>query len=800
MVSLWQDIRYGFRMLVRNPGFTVVVVVILALGIGANTAIFSIVNAVLLRPLPFENPDRIVQILTHVPKLGRTLSKTSFLDFVEIRERNRVFEQVAAIKSQDFVDIGGDEPLSVQGARVPAGFFSLLGVRPMLGRGFRQEEDQSGKDNVMVLSNRFWKQHYGADPGIIGRNIRCKEGTYVVIGILPPDFRFLEYRDVWKPLALTEEQVTDRNEINAFRSLLVGRLKSDVTLEQAQAELDVISSQLGQQYPRHIVRSFLPIRLRSRLVANVRHALWVLLGTVGLVLIIACANVANMLLARFIGRQREVAIRTALGAGRLRLIRQFLTESLMLSLAGGLCALLLAFCSIDLIKLSLPSDIPRLSEIRIDGWVLCFALLVSILTGATIGLTPALRLREMGVSRTLKEGGFTVGNGTRRNRLHRILLVSEVALSLMLLIGAGLMIKGFWRLTSIDLGFNPKNLLYLKVAPEESIYAQPGPYFRTLNDRIGQLSDVQTVAFGCLRLFGTAVGNDFGIAGRDISVDGEKPNADFINISEHYFTALRIPLLMGRYFVGDDRSDTDPSVIINQTIAQHYFPDGSPLGQALICGGKSCWIVGVVGDVHPNGFRSDVIPTIYFPLLQNHWGQTDPHLIVRTHGAPEASFESIRRELLRLNPLHPVERIRTFKEILAEQVAPMRLNTQLLSLFAVVSLVLASAGIYGLMAFFVSQRTHEIGIRMALGAECSDVFKLVIKKGLILIVVGLVIGVGGALALTRVLRSLLYGLSPSDLMTFVAVSLLLIVVGLVACYIPARRATKIDPVRALRYE
>jgi len=785
-------------MLARNPGFTVVVVLVLALGIGANTAIFSVVNAVLLRPLPFEDPDRLVQISTQLQKSGTTLPYSNLSDFAEIQSRNHAFEYIAAIQYQALVDIGGDEPLSVLVERVAAEFFTLLGVQPMLGRGFRQEEGQPGKEHVVVLSHQYWKQRYGADPDIIGQNITFKDGTYAVIGVMPADFRFSSDVDVWKPLVVTTEKTRSKN---SFGSQIIARLKSNVTLEEAQAELDVISSQLTQEYPQNAInRGFWLIPLHERIVANVQSALRILFGAVGFVLLIACANVANMLLARSIGRQREVAIRTALGAGRLRLIRQFLTESLMLSITGGLCALLLTVWLLDLIKASLPATVPRLSEIQIDGWVLCFTIFVSILTAGLIGLAPALRLPEIGIGQALKEGSFNIHCGPRRNSLHRLLLVSEVALSLMLLIGAGLMIKSFWRLTTIDLGFDRENVLSVHVTCTESIHEQPEAYFQVLKDRIGQLPGVQTVAFGTLPLFGSRALDGFDIAGRDISVNGEEPTAERIKTSKDYFAALGIPLLMGRFFAENDYGDAQSVAIINKTIAHRYFPDISPVGQTITIGSKSCRIVGVVGDVRPNGFRSDITPTIYVPYLHSNWKTTDTHLIVRTHGDPEALFEPIRRELLALSPLRPVVGIRTVEQMLAKQVAHMRFNMQLLSLFAAVALVLASVGIYGLMAFFVSQRTQEIGIRMALGARSGDVLKAVLGQGLKLTLVGVAIGLAGAFALTRVISSLLYNISPTDPLTFVCVSLLLAGVALLASYIPARRAAKVDPMVALRYE
>lgn len=795
-------------MLVRKPGFTFVVVLILALGIGANTAIFSVVNAVLLQPLPFHNPDRIVQILTQFedPRVRRSTGEPMYtlclLDFDQARKRNQVFEYMAAIEPVQFVEYSQDEPRKVLGARVSAEFFPLLGVQPVLGRGFHPEEDQPGQDQVVILGHQYWKKRYQADPGIIGQNITLKQGTYTIIGVLPAHLHFLEYgelsrvfswaveesafRDVsiWKPLAPTPEKLGPGS-LYSFNTSVIARLRSDRTLEQARADLDMISKQLAKEHPRGLQRSLLPVSLPEQTFAKVRPVLWVLLGTVVFVLLIACANVANMLLARSFGRQREIAIRMALGAGRLRLVRQFLTESLLLSLTGGFFALLLNVWSLDLMRASLLSKMPRLSEIRSDASVLCFALAVSVLTGVMIGLVPILRLPELGMGWALKQGRSLHG------ALHRVLLVSEVALTTMLLIGTGLMIKSFWRLTTVDLGYDPRNVVTIG-----------SKYDTSLKERIGQLPGVEMAAFGEPCVWGGGMTEKFDVVGRDISVEGEYPDAKFVKISEDYFTVLRIPLLMGRLFTGRDHAQAERVAIINQTIARHYFPDDSPLDQTLSCKGygRSFRIVGVVGDVRPNGFRSNVMPTIYLPFVQVDWFSLNNNLFVRTLGNPGPVVEAVRREFLAMNPLSPPPRIWTLEELLTGPIQPMRSNMQLLSVFAALALILASVGVYGLMAFFVSQRTQEIGIRMALGAERSDVFKLVIKKGLILIVVGLVIGLGGALALTRVLRSLLYDVTPTDLITFVAVSLLLMAVGLVACYIPARRATKIDPMSALRYE
>jgi putative ABC transport system permease protein len=805
MGTLWQDLRYGFRILARSPGFTVVVVVILSLGIGANTAIFSIINGVLLRPLPFANPQRVVQIFRQRQKGDRADPFNNMRDCLEIQKRNHVFAGVAALSPTGFVDTSFEEPQRIGGARVPAAFFDLLGVRPMLGRGFRPEEERPGQEHVVVLSHEYWTQHYGANAGILGQDITLqeeiwsregitsREGIYTVIGVMPASFWCLDRRSLWAPLVITAEQ---SRESGTYDSYLIARLGPGITLGQAQAEVDVIAGQLRQERPPASGdHSFLLLAPRERLVANVRHTLWVLSGIVGFVLAIACANVASMLLARSLGRQREMAIRRTLGAQRVRLVRQYLTEGLILSLAGGLGGLLLTVCTLSLLKASLPYNVPRVSEVRIDGWVLGFAMAVSLLVGTLVGLVPVLRHADLDTSRILKKGRFVVGGGI----LHRALLVGEIALSLMLLIGAGLLIRSFRGLTSVDLGFDPKNVLVADTDPRGSLYPQPHVYFPALLERVRQLPGVQTAALGDLHLFGSRAQNTFRIPGREIPTDGQSPSADVIHVDEGYFQTLRIPLQQGRFPAENDRADTEPVVVVNQAFVRRYFPNASAVGQTITCWDKGWQIVGVVADVRPNGFRSDSTATMYFPCRQISRSPS-VRLIVRTAGEPLSVLDSLRREFLALAPRLPPAQIKMVEEILSRRVAPLRFNMQLLSLFAALALLLAAVGIYGLVAFFVSQRTHEIGIRMALGARRIDVLRSVVGQGFKLTLVGTVLGLAGAWALTRLIASLLYAVSPTDPLTFVCVALLLGGVALLACYLPARRAARIDPMVALRYE
>jgi predicted permease len=818
MGTLWQDIRYGVRMLRRNPGFTAVAALTLTLGIGVNTVIFSIVNAVLLRPLPFAQPRQLVQISPRIedPEMLRILEQVTkamgitalgncLFDFRETQKRNHVFEYVAAVEPTLFVDVSGDEPVNVLGAQVSAGFFSCLGIRNQLGRGFHPEEEQPGNDQVVVLGYQYWQQHCGADPGIVGKELAFKDGKYTVVGVLPSPVRFLEYGgvfdafawfaqksgsrdiDVWKPLALTAEKSGPAS-LFSLGTIVLARLKSGISVAQAQAELDVISNQLTQECPPRGKRGLLVAGMQERLAASVRAPLWTLLGTVILVLLIACANVANMLLARSPSRQREVAIRTALGAGRLRLIRQFFTESILLSLVGGSCALLVTLWALGLLRVSLLSQMPRLSEIHVDSAVLCFTLGVSILTGTLVGLAPVLRLPELNVGGVLKEGGSAVRGGAHRSVLHQMLLVSEVALSLILLVGAGLMVKSFWRLSNVNLGFDPRNVLVVDKG-----------FDAAAADRVRQLPGVETVAVGSPCLF-PAQTEGFHIAGQDRPREGKPPEANCKRVTEDYFAALRIRLRAGRFFTASDHAEAERVAIINQMIALRYFPDRSPLGEVLICKGKSCRIIGVVADTRPFGLRSDIMPTIYVPFGQADWVGGGVEFIVRARGDPAIMLGPLRREFLTLNPLAPAPRISTLQELLAGPLAPMRFSVQLLGLFGALALILASVGVYGLMAFFASQRTQEIGIRMALGARGADVLRSVVGQGVKLTLIGAGIGLAGAFALTRVMAGLLYDVSPTDPLTFALVSVVLVGVAALASFLPARRAARIDPMAALRYE
>ncbi|MEK6285157.1 MAG: ABC transporter permease [Acidobacteriota bacterium] len=817
METFFQDMRYGLRLLIKRPGFTAVAVIALALGIGANSAIFSVVNGVVLRALPYKDPEQLMMVWSKRPLLQAQVGSAEFPvsagDFIDWRDQNQVFEQIAAFHTQPFNITGAGEPEFLGGVRASASLFSLLGVEPKLGRTFTVDEDQPGAGQVVLISHGLWQRRFGSDPNIVGQKLTLNDQPYTVVGVLPAGFQFPRkgempagyqfprQADLYTPLAWTPAQATNRG-----RNFLavIARLKPQVTIEQAGAEMDAIAEQLKQQYPQtNTNKEAFLVALHQQVVGKVRTALLVLLGAVGFVLLIACANVANLLLARAASRQKEMAIRTALGASRFRVIRQLLTESVLLSLVGGTLGLLLALWGIELLLAISPGNLPRIDTIGIDGRVFAFTLAISVLTGIGFGLAPAIQVSKPDLNDALKEGGRASSVG--HNRFRGLLVVSEVALSLVLLIGAGLMIRSFVALLNVDPGLNAKNVLTLDIGLPRTKYTGPQQtaFFEQVIARLQALPGVQSAgAVYPLPLSGAEEGMGFNIDGRQ-SVPGQAFNAGPRWVSNEYFNTIGISLLRGREFTERDNAGSPRVVVINDAMARAYWPDEDPLGKRVSfdqINEAPNWreIVGVVRDVKHSAVDANSKPEMYFPFPQ--FPLFFMTVVVRTTGDPLNLVAAARSEVLAVNADQPISNIHTMEELIANSIAQRRFNMLLLGIFAGVALLLSAVGIYGVMSYSVAQRTHELGVRMALGAQTSHVVSLVVKQGMALALAGVGIGLAAAFALTRIMASLLYGVSATDPLTFSVIAVLLASVALLACYLPARRATKVDPMIALRYE
>jgi putative ABC transport system permease protein len=805
MDTLIQDLRYGIRTLLKNRSFTSVAVLALALGIGANTAIFSVVNAVLLKPLPYDDPERLVLIETNNPQQKIKQAPTSLPDFLDWRDQNSVFERVSAFSRWSSVLTGGDEPERLSTGFVSVNFFSTLGVNPIAGRAFSDGEELPGIEPVVVVSSGLWKRRFGSDPGLVGQTITLDGKSGTVIGIAPDLFNDMVGQvDVWLPIILKlEDEARDNRGLR-----VVGRLKSGVSPKQADAEMSAIAARLQESYPQSNAGwGANIISLHASIVGDVRAALLILLGAVCFVLLIACANVANLLLARAATRQKEVAIRTALGASRPRIIRQLLTESVLLSAVGGAFGLLLAVWGVKLLIAISPDDIPRVSEINLDGRVLIFAVVISLLTGLIFGLAPALQASKLNLNESLKEGGRGSSEGFHRNRVRSLLVVSELALALVLLIGAGLLIKSFIRLQSVNPGFNSENVLTEQLSLPYNRYRTPQSrvaFFDQLMSRLESLPGVQSAGLTLnLPLNGGGVSAWHGVVleGRPITLEETTQTENRI-ISPSYFRTMGIRLLQGREFTAqNNRQDAPPVVIVSDTLASRFWPGEDPVGKRIQFGHDESFareVVGVVGDIKRFGLESSDDWATYIPYAQQPW--TNMVIVARAASDSASLAGAIKGAVQAVDKDQPIHNIKTLDTVIANSTSQRRFNLLLLGAFASVALVLAAVGIYGVMSYSVTQRRHEIGIRMALGATSTDVLKLVVGHGLMLALIGVSIGVGAAFAVTQVLESFLYGVSATDPLTFAGTALLLAAVAVMASFIPARRATKVDPCVALRYE
>ncbi|HEX8282764.1 MAG TPA: ABC transporter permease [Pyrinomonadaceae bacterium] len=806
-----QDFRYALRVLWKNPGFTAVAVVALALGIGANSAIFSVVNAVLLRPLPYQNPERLVMVWEENNKSGYPKDTPAAANFVDWREQNQVFEGMAAVAEQDFNLTGAGEPERLSGRRVSADLFSLLGVAPHAGRTFAPEEDRPGANKVVVLSHGLWQRRFGADPTLIGKTLSLNGEPHTVVGVMPPRFQFPSRLDeLWVPIALTPEQAANRGR---HYLEVVARLKPGVTVERAQAEMSTIAARLQQQYPQQNTNLGATVEtMHEHLVGDIRPALLVLLGAVGFVLLVACANVANLLLARAATRQKEIAVRTALGASRLRLIRQFLTESVLLAALGGVLGLLLAVWGVSLLQNFIPEDISQVKDIAVNARVLGFTLGVSLLTGLVFGLAPALQASSFNLNETLKEGGRDSSAGSRGKRIRGALVVTEVAVSLVLLIGAGLLINSFLRLRGVDPGFKVDNLLTMSVVlPREKYpsHERRTAFYRDLLARVESLPGVRSAAVTSWIPLAATQGDSIGISPEGhpdpLPGQGKRPTAVTRVVSPEYFDTMGIRLLQGRGFEdGRDRVDSPAVILISEAFARRFWPNESAVGKRVNAGDPNdpadwCEVVGVVRDVRQFELAAEPKPQMYFSYTQAGFF-LPRHLVVGTDADPLAVAGAVRKTVWEVDREQPVSNISTMRDVLSESLARERFSMLLLGVFAALALMLAAVGLYGVMSYTVAQRTREIGLRMALGARPSDVLRLVVGQGLRLALAGVVLGLLASFALTGLMKSLLYGVSATDPATLVTISLVLVAVALVASYIPARRATRVDPLIALRYE
>lgn len=808
MNTLFQDIRYGLRTLLKNPVFTIVAVLTLALGIGASSAIFSLVNSILLQPLSYDEPERLVWLWERQPRLERAPFTPA--DFLDYQSQNQTFEEISAYSNQGLTLTGAGEPERITGVIASTNIFRLLRADAAIGRAFSAEDGEAGAERVAVLINSFWQRRFGGDANIIGNTLTINGIAFTVIGVMPADFKFLRNVDIFlnprqvaPEMNLNQPQDARTQRGNHYLSA-IGRLKDGVTIAQAQSDIDGIVGRLQQEHDSNHSAWLIP--LHERMVGNLRPTMLMLFGTVGFVLLITCANIANLLLARATARTREIAIRAALGAGRLRVARQLMTESLILAMMGGAVGLAVAYGGVKLLVAINPPGTPRLDEVSMDGWTLGFALALSLVTGLTFGVIPAIQASKPNLINTLKEGGRSGSMGARMSRIRGMLVVSEVALSLVLLAGAGLLVKSFLRLQDVAPGFDTRNLVTMNMTLTSEKYREGQQrinFYNQLLSRLQSLAGVESANLAYdLPINGTNTTRTFTIEGHQ-QIPGQEPLLGYHPVSHNYFSAMGITLLKGRGLAETDTEKSAPVIVINETAARRLFPDEGAVGRRIKFGradSTDSWveIVGIVRDVKHNGLaaESDMESYVHYPQSPYPFLT----LAVRTGTDSPSVVSAIRSEVRSLDPDLAIYNIRSMDQVLTESVDSRRLSMLLTVMFAALALALAGVGIYGVMSYSVSQRTNEIGIRMALGAQSRDVLSVVLVQGMKLTIAGLAIGLAGAMAVTRMMSSLLFEVSATDPVTFAVVSFVLVLIALAACLIPARRATKVDPIVALRYE
>lgn len=809
MNTFLQDLRFGVRMLMKKPGFTLIAIATLALGVGANTAIFSVVNTVLLRALPYSEADRLVMVWEKSERRERNVINLG--NFFDWKAQNDVFSDMATFADFRTNLTGQGDPVEIPAQVATDNLFAVLGVKAILGRTFTPDDAREGQDNVVILSYGLWQRQFGGDAQIIGRKIRLNNNENIVIGVLPPDFKWHirgnsitgQAAELWAPWNIGEPLKQRRGR---FASA-VARLKPGVSVTQAKATMDVIAKRLTEQYKEFNTGwGVTVVPLREQFAGELRKPLMILMGAVGFVLLIACANVANLLLARAASRQKEIAVRTALGAGRGRILRQLLTESLLLATLGGVAGLVLAWWGTSALARLSPPELGAMQEIEISGPVLAFTFAVALLTGIIFGLVPALDVSKLNLSDTLKEAGKALTGSSRSQRARNSLVVAEVALALVLLVGAGLLIRSFWQLQSQGTGFNAQNVLTMRVALPNRKYNDDPKRINFFTQALTQLQALPNVeaagAINFLPFAGPGAATDFEIAGKPKPLPGQGLVTGVCVADQQFFPAMQIALKRGRLFTEQEVREIRHVVVINEALARKYFPNEDALGQRITIAMKNenvpSEIIGIIADVKHAQLDKEADPMSYWPIAELPYNSMT--FVLRTRGEPLSAAATARQVIQALDPQQPVADVRTMEILLGKSIATARFNTLLLTIFACVALLLSAVGIYGVMAYSVTQRTHELGIRLALGAKQSDVLTLVLKQGMRLVGTGVVIGLGAAFGLTRIMTTLLFGVQATDPLTFATIALLLAGIAFVACYIPARRATKVDPMIALRYE